>query len=245
VSTIGKVTRKYDVREFAKGETTGKVCSVLLGDETASIRVVFWNEQVDQLSDVKENDIIAVKDAYAKENQNGREIHLGGRASIEINPAGITIDSVREGTSYQRKTIKELEANQTGSEIMATVVQVFDPRFFQVHPETGKRIQPGEDVTPALSYVLNMVVDDGTGTVRCVLWKNQTNHLLDKSAEELAQYNEQPNQFEDVKTDLLGEQFKLMGKVQKNDMFDRLEFVVQMVEKAKPEEELKKLQKES
>ena len=46
-----------------------------------------------------------------------------------------------------------------------------------------------------------------------------------------------------IKTNLLGEQFKLLGRVKRNEMFDRLEFNVQMVEKAKAEEEIKELEK--
>ena len=49
--------------------------------------------------------------------------------------------------------------------------------------------------------------------------------------------------FEDVKTDLLGEQIVLSGRVKKNEMFDRLEFFVQQVKKAKPEDEITKLEK--
>ena len=46
-----------------------------------------------------------------------------------------------------------------------------------------------------------------------------------------------------MKTDLLGEQLKLLGQVKKNEMFSRLEFSVQIVSRAKPEEELARLEK--
>ena len=125
---------------------------------------------------------------------------------------------------------------------MGTVVQIFDPRFFLVHPETGRKLQGDENVTPALSYVMNLVLDDGSGTIRCVFWKNQTNHLLGKEEKEIAEYKESPQTFENVKTDLLGEQVKLIGRVKKNQMFERLEFNVNIVEKARPEEELAKVE---
>jgi len=90
---------------------------------------------------------------------------------------------------------------------------------------------------------MNAVVDDGTSNIRCVFWKNQTNHLLGKNEEELSQFKENPSGFEEIKTELLGEQFRLMGKVNKNEMFDRLEFNVQLVQKAKAEEELSVVEK--
>jgi len=243
LTTVGKITRKFDVREFSKGDSTGKVCSMVIGDETGTVRVVFWNEQVDLIKDVKEDDIILIEDAYARENNNNREIHLGRNGHIEINPEGVIIENVRKGTSYQRKSISDLQNGEEGAEILATIVQVFDPRFFTVHPETGRRLREGEEegVTPALSYVLNAVLDDGTSNIRAVFWKNQTLHLLDKKEEEMIQFKDNPSSFEDIKTDLLGEQFKVMGRVKKNEMFDRLEFNVQLVEKANPEDELNKL----
>ena len=84
VSVLGKVTRKFDVHEFAKGDSTGKVCSLILGDETGTIRVVFWNEQVDLLTKVNPDDIILVKEAYVRENNNNKEIHLGDLGEIEV-----------------------------------------------------------------------------------------------------------------------------------------------------------------
>ena len=245
VSTVGKVTRKFEIREFAKGDRTGKVASLIIGDDTGTIRIVFWNEQADLLNQIKEDDILLINEAYVRENNNQKEIHLGDRGDVEINPEGETIENVRQTSSFERKKISDLNDTADNVELIGTVVQVFDPRFFMVHPESGRRIREGEEagVVPALSYVMNAVLDDGAGTIRAVFWKNQTNHLLGKTVEEMSAYKEDPSSFESVKTDLLGEQFKLMGRAKKNEMFDRLEFNVQIVEKANPQEEIDKLEK--
>ena len=254
VTVVGKVVRKFDVREFQKGESIGKVCSLVVGDETGTVRVVFWNEQVDQLTEVNEDDIVLVKDAYVRENKGGKEIHLGNQGELVVNPEGETITTVRQGTTYLRKKIEELQDGMEGAEVLATVVQVFDPRFFNVCPQCNKRVTESEgkfhcsgehgEVQAAVSYVMNLVLDDGSGTIRSVFWKNQTNHLLSKSEEEIVNYRENLAQFEEVKADLLGEQFKVMGRVKRNDMFERLELNAQMVEKASPEEEIARLKKE-
>ncbi|MBS3140125.1 hypothetical protein J4479_03910 [Candidatus Woesearchaeota archaeon] len=246
VSTAGKVLKKFEVREFNKNGRAGKVCSIIIGDETETVRVVFWNDQVESLSGIKEQDLIVLKDAYVKDNNGGKELHLGDRGSMEINPAGLVIAAVREPLAqkdYARKEIGKLQTDEQNVELMGTVVQVFDPRFFLVHPETGRKLRDGENIQPALSYVMNLVLDDGTGNIRCVFWKNQANHLLAKSEEEMAQFKDGAVGFDDVKTELLGEQLKLRGRVKKNDMFERLEFNVQFVEKADPKEELARIEK--
>ncbi|MDO8511424.1 MAG: OB-fold nucleic acid binding domain-containing protein, partial [Nanoarchaeota archaeon] len=252
VTTAGKVVRKFEVREFSKEDRSGKVCSIVLGDETGTIRTVFWNDQVDLLKEVAEGDVLLVKDAYVKENNNGKEIHIGNQGSIEINPEGEKIATVRESSSYERKKIDQLRDGEGGAEIVGTVVQVFDPRFFQVCSECNRKVTESMgtfscvthgEVKPSLSYVMNLILDDGTGNIRSVLWKNQAAHLLEKTEEQMAVYKENMSSFEEIKTDLLGEQLKLLGQVKKNEMFSRLEFNVQIVSRAKPEEELARLEK--
>ena len=253
VSTMGKVVRKFDVREFAKGESTGKVASLILGDETGTIRVVLWNEQVDTLRSIQDGDILKVKHGYVRENNNNKEIHLGEKGEIVRNPAGASILSVRQTATHERKKINELEPGNQ-AEVLGTIVQVFDPRFWQVCPRCNKKVLQSEgiftctehgEVAAGLSYVLNLILDDGTGTIRGVFWKNQVNHLLGKEEDSMVIFRDNPNLFEETKNDLLGEQVKVLGSVKKNEMFDRLELSVQMVEKANPEEEAKRLEKEA
>src|SRR3989338_2776781 len=146
VSTVGKVVQKSEVREFAKGESKGRVCSVTVGDETGIIRVVFWNEQVDQLKTVNPDDILLVSDAYVRENNNAVEVHLGSQGSITINPPGEVIEVVRRGRSYERRKIEQLIQGEDNAEIVGTIVQVFDPRFFYVCPQCNRRVTEANSV---------------------------------------------------------------------------------------------------
>ncbi len=252
VSTVGKVVKKFEVRTFSKEGKEGRVCAVILGDDTGTVRLVFWNEQVDLLTKVQEDDILLVKKAYARENNNACEIHLGRDGEITINPEGEKVDVVRKTTAFERKTIGALQPNEENVELLGTIVQVFDPRFFSVCPTCAKKVLEAEGgfncqehgiVQPAVSYVMNVVLDDGTGNIRGVFWKNQTAHLLGKTEEEIARYKDNLSTFENVKTDLLGEQFKVKGRVKNNEMFNRLEFNVQLVEKANAAEEIARLEK--
>lgn len=254
ISVVGQVVQKYEPRTFVKGDHLGRVCSVLIGDETGTIRLVFWNEQVDQAVSLQIDDIVQVNDVYVRENNAVTEIHLGSHGTLDVNPEGEIVSSVRKSSKgYERRKIEELKETGDTAEIVGTIVQVFDPRFFYTCPQCNKKALEnsgtflcGEHgaVEAHLSYVLNAVLDDGTGMIRGVFWKNQTNHLLGKDEVQVGAYKEELPLFEDVKNDLLGEQFKLLGKVNRNEMFDRLEFNVQIVEKARPEEELLRLEQQ-
>ena len=255
VVSLVRVLQKWEVREFDKGSYKGKVCSLLVADETGSTRFTLWNDQVDELDSVKENDILLIKGAYVKENRGKTELHLGKGGSFEVNLEGETLGEVKKtggasgaaNASFARKQINSLEGDEEGVELFGTVVQLFDPRFFNVHPETGKRIYDDDDsgVEPALSYVMNLILDDGSSTIRCVFWKNQVNNLLNCDEARMGGYKEDLSTFEDEKTDMLGEQLVLRGRVKHNEMFDRLEFSVQFVEKANPEKEIARVQSET
>ncbi len=251
VSVLVKVLQKWEVREFDKGNYKGKVCSLLVADETGSTRFTLWNDQVDQLVDVSEDTTLLIKGGYVKENRGRVEFHLGKGGSFEINPTE-TLGEVKRSAgapgagpgSFTRKQLNVLEGDEEGVELFGTVVQVFDPRFFNVHPETGKRMYDDDDsgIEPALSYVMNVILDDGASTIRCVLWKNQVNTLLGCDEARMAGYKEDLSTFEEEKTNLLGEQLVLRGRVKHNEMFDRLEFSVQFVEKGNAEKEISKVQ---
>src|SRR3989344_4117438 len=58
ISTSGRVIKKFEVREFAKENKTGKVCSLIIGDETGTIRLVLWNDQVELVNDLKEGQVV-------------------------------------------------------------------------------------------------------------------------------------------------------------------------------------------
>ena len=253
ISTVGKVVRKYEKREFVKEDRTGKVASLMLGDETDSIRVVFWNSQVDEWEKLQENDVIAIENAYVRENRENKEIHINDKSKIKLSSADISAVKVPSRTPFERKSIAQLQPGEEGVEVMATIVQVFDPRFFSICSQCGKKatesgsgyncVEHGT-VQPTISYVLNATLDDGSSTIRGVFFRNQANHLIGKTEEEMAVYRENMAAFEHVKTDLLGEQFKVKGRVKQNEYFGRLEFNAQIVEKANPEEELARLEKQ-
>jgi replication factor A1 len=258
VETVGKVLRTFELREFQTNNRSGKVASLVMADETGSIRIVMWGDQAEKINQIKEKDILKINNGYVRENQGRKEVHLNDRAAIVINPPGVEIDNVveiEERPKAARKKLSELQQGDENAEILGTIVQVFEPKFFEVDPSSGKRARANEDgkfyngngqeIKPDFSYVMNVVLDDGSETIRCAFFRNQVERLLNKTQEELLKYKEAPAEFETVKTDLLGQQVKLVGRAVKNEMFDRVEFITQLVFlNPDPQEEVQRLEKE-
>ena len=223
IDIAGKVQQIYEVREFKTEKGSGKVGSFILADETGSIRVVCWYDQTDILNKLVKDMIVKVAGGYVRNNNNRKEIHINERSKVIINPKGITIGEVKAFTST-RKKLSELVENENNVEVFATIVQVFEPRFFEICPECSKRAKPREDgffceehqkVTPDYSYVVNLLLDDGTETTRTIFFARQLETLIKKKKDEILTYKENLSDFEQIKTDLLGKTIKVVGRVRK------------------------------
>jgi len=251
VETVGKIIQTYELKEFTTNDRQGKIASFVMGDETGTIRVVMWGDQAENINNIKDGTIVKILGSYVRENNGFNELHLNERSKLIINPEGQKIEVKKDIT--ERKTIEQLKENDNSVEILATIVQIFDPRFFEVCPQCNKRLKvdnekficPKHDnVEPDYSYVLNLIVDDGTDNMRTVFFKESMEKLLKLNKEKISEYKENLEKFEEVKTELLGNIIKLNGRVKKNIFFDRLEFIANDVTlNPNPEEEIKRLDK--
>ena len=111
--------------------------------------------------------------------------------------------------------------------------------------EDGFYCEQHGKIAPSFSWVLNLIMDDGSGNTRAICFKNQAVNLLKMTEEQILQFKEEPTKFDEIKNKLLGEQIKIQGRANKNEMFNRLEFVVRKVyTKPDPKEEIDRLTKE-
>lgn len=253
---VAKVVRKFDVREFNTGERSGKVGNLVLGDETGTIRAALWGSAADNVSQLNENDVVKVESAYVRENQGNPEIHLNDKSKIIINPEGESVGEVSTKTaSATRKQIVDITEGDKNIEVVATIVQAFDPRFFETCPECNRRARMrGEDnfaceehgtVKPNYAYLINLVLDDGTSNIRTVFFREQADALTKKSPEEFGALKGNQDAIETLKHDLLGQIVKVIANVKKNDMFDRMELVARQVfVDLNPDDEIAALDKE-
>ncbi|MBI4144986.1 hypothetical protein HY493_02165 [Candidatus Woesearchaeota archaeon] len=247
VELVGKVTQIYEAKDFARADgTAGKVGSFTMGDETGTLRVVCWGDQTNVLRDLQLNAVALVSNAMVRDNNRGyKEIHLNDQSRVVVNPKGETVGDVKvqERPQATRKTVKELNEQDQNVEVVGTITDSFNPKFFEVCPQCNKSAKNSTcaqhgAVQPNYSCVFNVILDDGTENIRVVFFRNQMERLLSKSTDELMQYRTAPDTFEQVRSDLLGQMVKVVGKVNRNMFFDRLELVSQLVFPANVEEEL-------
>lgn len=247
VSVTAKILEAYPVRNFKKGDKEGKVATMLVADETASVRTVLWDiKHIKLVEDglISKGSVVEIKDASVREG----ELHLGSISSIDISKENI--EAVKTIEILQEKILAEIKQNAR-AKVRATIVQIFEPRFFAVCPECSMRLTQEDNrfvcskhntVAPTNRAILTAVIDDGTENIRAVFFSDSLCKLISIKEEEIEMLKD-ANFFLQKKNELLGKEIWLDGRARINKLFGNLEFVVSDVSEINIEELIAKLEK--
>lgn len=235
VTILVKILKKYDIRTFG-ADNQGKVGNIFVGDETGFIRVTFWNEKTDYVESMNVGDVVEIQHAYSKENNDRVEVHMGNASHCIINPEGKEVKvKEREQQEVIEKKLGEISDKDTFINLTATIVQAYDPRFFESCPQCKKRLtQEGDkficaehgEQTPEYNYVMNILLDDGSANMRASVWKEQIQNLLAKTGEEVIALKDDSEKLEEVKLDLLGKIISARARVRVNEAYNTKELVL-------------------
>ncbi len=242
VSVVGKILNLFPVREFERNGRKGKVLNFVLADDTNNMRIVLWDTNHIALFEegkIRAGDVIEIRNGGMREG----ELHLSSFS--EIKKSNKIIDNIKTERVMQEKNIAEL-VEGAGVMVRGNVVQLFNPRFFYVCPECGKKANQESEGFSCQEHgkiqakeraILNFVLDDGTETIRVVLFSEGIEKLILegdlKDAEKLSIFRE----------DLLGSELWISGNVRKNQLFGNLEIIGQNVEKVEVEQLIQILEK--
>lgn len=242
VNVIGQVIKIFPVRTFTtkKGDES-KVVNFILADETSNIKVVLWDTNHIGLI---ENSLIAEGTSVEIGNGSMRagEIHLGSFS--EIKQSKEVFEKVVKEKVAKEKNVLDIVLNDN-VKIRAFVVQAFAPKFYFVCPTCKKKaIQDGAsfncnehgNISPEKRSVLNVIIDDGTESVRAVLFHEYISKLgltdLDN-----------PESFATQREALLGRELVFYGNVRKNDYFNNHELIIEDINEVQLDDVIRKLDK--
>ncbi len=255
VSVIGRIFRISKITEFKKSNgATGRVTNIFIGDVTGYIRIPFWDDQVKLIEDNTLNlgDVIQVGNAFARDNTFGDvELSLGKFGTIRQIEDFIELPSVEDLSKmflkiFPEKTTISNVISGGNFEIKGTIAHLFEGNFlFQVCSMCNGKLtnntcaQHGE-VTPNNEMVVSFILDDGTGDLRCVLFRDIAEKFCDISGKELSEMDIE-RRYERIKDKILGKELILIGRVRKNRISDGLEMTVNDFKAINPLEESKRL----
>jgi replication factor A1 len=157
-----RVKRILPPHEFRRGDgSTGRVASVILADETGTIRASFWGAAAELVQKLQPNDVVLLRNAYSRMGLGGRpEVHVGGTTRVEVNLPGVSVGEPRPS----RTKIGELEPNMDALEVVGRVMEITRPREFT--RSDGRR-----------GKVASIVIGDKTGVTRVSFWHEQADRV--------------------------------------------------------------------
>ncbi len=239
VNTLGKVINISPIRTFIRNGQEGKVVNLFIADDTSNIRAVLWDTNHISLIEngkISEGSSVEIANASMRDN----ELHLGSFS--ELKPSDEIFETVNTQKILKEKNISEFRISDNVN-LRAFIVQVFEPRFFDVCIDCKKKVnQEGENyvcrehgkTVNERRALLNVILDDGTETIRAVLFHERINSLGLSSLE--------PEPLSLEKQNLLGKEMLFSGTVRHNKFFDNHEIIVDDAQEISVDELLKKLE---
>lgn len=242
-----KVLKVNEIRTFKTASREGRVINLLVGDDTGTCRLVLWDEkQIKEVEQgfIKEGMILQVNNCYVRSNNfGGNEIHMGSQATWTMNPPGIDLQVTAQAEPQaQKKNIKDFAENDIVSAV-GTIVQIFEPRFYDACPTCAKKVEFKEEgftcakhgkVFSVPQAILNMVFDDGTENIRVVCFRDNVKTVLEM--EDPSLLKDDAEKFREIQRKVAGKQLKIQGRVNMNTFFNRLELTANAIEEANPKE---------
>ncbi len=170
---LGMITRFYKVRNFVRKDgSAGSVASIVVQDETGSVRVNLW----DQHAKIVESELfreglgVRVVGVYAKKGlKDELEVNAGKKAKVELNPkspllarmSGSEVQNNQIYTSseeFQEIPISELlEKEGFVNEARGTILKIEELKDITL--KSGEK-----------SFLLKFLLSDDTATIRVNVW---------------------------------------------------------------------------
>ena len=242
VNTFGKVITVFQPRSFkTKKGDDGKVANLFIADDTSNIKVVLWDtNHISLIENGQINPGIVVEIVNATMRDN--ELHLGSFSELKITNNHV-IDEVKTERNFRTKNISDLK-NSDNAVIRGFIVQSFEPKFFYVCPSCKKKATPEGTFFTCVEHgkvaaekraLLNVVIDDGTETIRSVAFQDNLASLGLTDLENMEELIIQRNK-------LLGKEMIFYGSVRNNKVFNTPEFILERAEELNLDSLIKELE---
>ncbi len=240
VNVVGNVINISPVRSFVRNGQASKVANIVIADDTSNIKVVLWDANHIELIETGKISV-GTSVEISNGSTRGNEIHLGSFS--EFRQSSETFSSLMTKKVFKEKNISDFEISDN-AKTRAFVVQVFEPKFFNVCGECKKSVVSEADgfvckehgkVVPERRALMNIVLDDGTETIRTVLFHEKLGQMGVSADGEFSAQKKQ---------EILGKEMIFYGNVKTNKFFNNPEFVIEEVEEINVDEILNRLENE-
>ncbi len=244
-NVVARVIRLFPVTLFEKEQRKGRVMNFLIGDETGITRATAWNDLVNEVQALKENDLVRIEGAYTKQGLKGIELHLGWQARIgkEAKAEGIASAAALLRERAERKKVLELASGDANVLVEGKIVAV-NPGglFYNVCPKCSGKLQRleegmvcdkcGEVKEPDVRQVVSVRIDDGSAQINAVAYGKEAEKIIGLNKDELLKQAKERGRealLEELQA-MNGKGISVLGRVKENTFAGGLEIVANSLE---------------
>jgi len=152
VNIVGRLLNASDIKTFDRRDgTQGRVCNILIGDDTGKIRVTLWDDKTDIKNELQEDETVEVINGYAKVNNFSQQVEIQVGNHTVVRKSNAQID-------YQ--------------EDFTPIADIIPGEAYSVRGEVSglgdiKEFSRDDGTT---NMVSNIYISDDTGRIRVALW---------------------------------------------------------------------------
>ncbi|NVM04644.1 MAG: DUF2240 family protein [Candidatus Helarchaeota archaeon] len=252
VNLIGKCIELGEVREVANDN---KVMEVILGDETGSVILSVWNEDIQKM---KKGESYQIINGYVTTYQNRIRLNTGKFGKFEVSEEKVTKVDMKSNISESeykptRKNIIEISENQL-VEVRGTILDLISKNLmYDACPKCMKKVtfEDGEIHCPKCGIVpdsqkrmiYSFTLDDGTNNIRVTVIGETAEKLYKITSEEGQQLNlekvDDSTQIQLNTEQFLGKEIIVTGRTKKNKLNNQLEIMARNIEEPNVIKEIK------
>jgi len=239
ISLEARVLRVYPPRNYSGGTLS----SLIVGDKSGTIRLVLWDERSGKANELSRNDVVLVQNAYVRANMNEEvEVHVGKYGAVKkVEGSKVPTAEDIELAYTPAKTVAELEPSEERVRVSARIVDLDEERsiFYMTCPSCNGKVQnlggawfcdACGDVDPTPNLVVSAVLEDGSGTIRGVFFRDNAEKILGLDAEAamnlIGETQDEAAPVAEAKKKLTKKAADLLGRARYNEFSDQLEFIV-------------------
>lgn len=159
VNFVARIISAFEPKEFTRNDgTIGRVGNLIVGDETGRIKVTLWDNMADLIKTgkLKVGENLQIS-GYTKQGYSGVEVNIGNNGVIAESDEEVEV-------AANAQQIKDIKDGMGDLNLTGKVLETSDVRTFQRKDGTEGKVG-------------NLMIGDGTGSIRVTLWDEKTDFL--------------------------------------------------------------------
>ncbi|MHA1203376.1 MAG: hypothetical protein ACTSRR_00590 [Candidatus Heimdallarchaeaceae archaeon] len=173
IAIFGKITKKdEEILNFQRNDgTEGYKVTVIIGDETGEVIVNCWNELAPEISQFKVGDLVYINGLNAKIRGDGqielqstrvsKIIKLDAEKEIKVKKELIRANNIE---NMELEPLQNINESNRMVSTMGIITSIMPIREFNRNDGT-------------VGLVRNLIISDGTASIRVVLWDNNAKKI--------------------------------------------------------------------